>query len=219
MGLADSDICVVITTFGTSEWEMRGEITRVKTREAQTVQPYVLHWHEPAVTLSEARNNAVAHLDTDDVYDHLEWIVFLDADDELDPYFTQALAAYDGPGEILQTCVQGFVDVVVQEGCFSSSMRREWLDPFPMLHRQKWPLHRQNYLTIGSPIRRDMFNEVGGFDEWPVLEDWALWLKCDKAGAQFDEIPDAIYYINDDHTRSRTLDNDEIARQIRAHYR
>jgi GT2 family glycosyltransferase len=40
-----------------------------------------------------------------------------------------------------------------------------------------------------------MFEEVGGFDEYEAWEDFALWLKCVRAGAKIGRAPRAIYHI------------------------
>lgn len=199
------DVLVVIATFGSDDWKELGDAARERVFETQTVVPTVGRSHRNS--LAEARN-AVADIAIDT---EMEWLVFLDADDELDPQFVEALGSYEGDADILQTSVRGFID--------DDDSKRHWLEPFPVLHPQKFPLIRQNYLTIGSPIRTSMFEKVGGFDDWPVLEDWALWLKCQKAGAEFDTLPEAVYYINDDHYRNVNGWVDETARLIRETYR
>ena len=43
-------------------------------------------------------------------------------------------------------------------------------------------------------IHRDLFWRVGGFDEYPHgFEDWALWSKCYRLGAEVVKVPDAVY--------------------------
>lgn len=212
-------VAVVVATFGDEAYETAGDEAVAKL-EGQTVRPIVVRAHSPWGTLAEVRNSAAMSVKSE-----VEWLVFLDSDDELDYRFVEELHAYDGPGDILQTAVRGFQDIPRDRSTFYPTYEyvpleytRHWLDPFPVLHKQKFPLTRQNYLIIGSPIQRDLFEEVGGFDEWPVLEDWALWLKCFKHGAIFDELGEAIYYINDDHNRNNSRDADDIARQIRATY-
>lgn len=198
-----SDVAVVVPTFGSDEWRSLGDYTALRVDQLQTQRPEVIRVH--GETLLEARNYAIQCAPS---YD---WLVFLDADDDLDPQFVEAVSLYDGDSDILQTAVRGFH--------WTPDNEREWIDPVPTLHKQKYPLKSQNYLTIGSPIRAATFLQVGGFDDWPVLEDWALWLKAYNAGARFDELYEAIYYINDNHSRNLHPEIDDIARQIRATYK
>ena len=46
---------------------------------------------------------------------------------------------------------------------------------------------------IGTLIHGRLFTEVGGFEEWPIYEDWALFARAWKAGAQLVQVPDAVY--------------------------
>jgi GT2 family glycosyltransferase len=49
-------------------------------------------------------------------------------------------------------------------------------------------------LVIGTLVHRDLFWEVGGFPEYPHgFEDFALWSKCVRAGAEIVRVPDAVY--------------------------
>lgn len=59
-----------------------------------------------------------------------------------------------------------------------------------------WPemdLRLGNWLVIGTLVQRQVFVEVGGFREWPLYEDWCLWQRCWKAGAEPVKVPDAVY--------------------------
>lgn len=196
-----SNVAVVVATFGSEEWRSLGDYTALRVDRLQTSRPDVIRVHGD--TLLAARNSVLQ-----DVVSHADWLTFLDADDDLDPRFVEAVSLYDGDADILQTAVRGFR--------WTPDEEREWIDRVPTLHKQKYPLSRQNYLTIGSPIRAEIFNRVGGFHDWPCLEDWDLWLRCYNAGAKFDELYEAIYYINDNHNRNLNSEADDVARQIRA---
>ncbi len=208
-----ANVAVIVATFGTTNWEIDGDMAVQKLRD-QTIKPgrtlLTMREHRLYMTLSEVRNSAVESLSKDTTYDDIGWLVFLDASDELDPHFVETLTSYEGDADILQVSVRGFRE----EGLAT----REWLEPEPVFHAKKFPLIRQNYLTIASPVRRETFLDVRGFDEWPVLEDWAFWLKCEKAGAKFGELPEACYYINDAHERNENINADAVAREIRAQY-
>lgn len=206
------DVAIVVATFGSKEWEEEGDFA-VSTLKAQTLTPSIVRLHLQHGSLVQARNEAAWMAKLDEAWTDDSWLVFLDADDALDPRFVEAVSAYDGEADILQTAVRGFN---YSENGLGVDM--EFIDPVPVLHEQKYPLLRQNYLTVGSPIRSEMFFKVGGFDEWPALEDWGLWLKCYNESAVFDELYEAVYLINDRHTRNLDPELDNIARQIRATY-
>lgn len=55
------------------------------------------------------------------------------------------------------------------------------------------PLLDGNYLVIGTLVPRRLFLEVGGFTDWPLYEDWDLWLRCTRAGARVAQVPRAVY--------------------------
>jgi GT2 family glycosyltransferase len=55
-------------------------------------------------------------------------------------------------------------------------------------------LERANWLIIGTLVRREMFNRVGGFHEAPHgFEDFGLWSKCYRLGARPVRVPKAVY--------------------------
>lgn len=171
-------ISVIIGTFGDEQhW---GELANraAKSAFAQTVKPFeVIHYHRDS--LAEARNDGARDATGD-------WLLFLDADDELDGKFIEAMTHRanglpDGDRWLLQPATLGVVD------------GRE--DPFPVVIERK-PILDGNYLVISTLVKRSLFLEAGGFEDWPLYEDWDLWLRCWSLGAQSVEVPDAIYRIN-----------------------
>lgn len=219
-------VAVIIATFGSDIWLDQGDWLCSEIQK-QTVVPPLVRVHLPHGSLTEARNEGIRIILDDPNWSDTEWVVFLDADDELDPQFTEALLNYDGDGDVLQTAVRGFRDGYdddedrphfVDVLGMAPRIKREWLDPVPVLTKQKYPLLRQNFLSIGSPVRVALLRQIGGFDEWPCLEDWAFFLKAYNNGAEFDELYEAVYWINDDHHRNLVDNADDIARQIRATY-
>jgi hypothetical protein len=38
-----------------------------------------------------------------------------------------------------------------------------------------------------------MLRDVGGWRDWPFYEDWDLFLRCWRAGASVEAIPEAVY--------------------------
>lgn len=166
------DVTVAVATFGGNEWVQLATRRAIPSAEEQGVQ--VVHRH--GASLAQARNDALALVKT-------EWVIFLDADDELEPGYVEAMAA--GTAD-----VRGPLALYVRDG-----QERRWR-PRVFGHEHSCDascLRDGNWLLIGSAVRADMVREVGGFRDFDWSEDWDLWLRCYRAGATFELIPDAVY--------------------------
>ena len=136
---------VVIGTYGDREkWGSLADRAALSA-EKQTVQPGMV-WRIHRDTLSVARNAGAARSNAD-------WLIFLDADDELDPYYVERMLEVQG--DIRQPSTLGVVAGIE--------------DDFPVLI----PPHPDgfmvgNHLVIGSMLRRELFMKVRGFLELPV---------------------------------------------------
>ena len=185
MGVEDFTIC--IGTFGETEWVKLATERAIPSAEAQGVP--VIHRH--GTTLAQARNEALAMVGT-------EWVVFLDADDELSPGYIEALAA--GTADLRAPAVS-----YVKNG-----RPREARVPRVAGHTHDCSadcLRVGNWLVIGSAVRTDLAREVGGFREFRWSEDWDLWQRCWLAGATIEAIPAAVYVAHWRHdSRNRAPD-------------
>lgn len=184
---------ILIGTFGDAQWNRLSELRATPSALRQADEPadeeirvQVLRHHDPNGTLHGVRNE-LARCATGD------WLVFLDGDDELAPGYIAALARcvdYDGdrPRARLLT------PAVLYTPDRPLSRRPRTL---PNLRRARvWPkvdLADGNYLVIGTAMPRWLFHQAGGFKDWPLYEDWALFAACYRAGATVIEVPDAVY--------------------------
>lgn len=147
----------------------------------QTVEAHeVLTWIGSSV--SDARNRAANHSTA-------EWLIFLDADDTLDPNYIERML--EGTGDIRQPSTLG----VYENGA---------VDDQAVLIPEK-SLIFANYLIIGSMVRRSIFLDAGGFRDLPILEDWDLWIRCALLGASIGKCPGAIYEV---HVRDGSRNTD-----------
>ena len=180
-------ISVVITTYGDEGWRELAYTRALASAEDQGAHEVLVH-HEPELEIGPARNAAAATATG-------EWLLFLDADDELSPGYVDAMKAAisrQGGGKWL------FQPAV-------SYVRKGRIGP-PQINKVK-DLSQDNYLVVGTVVRKHLFEEVGGFSDYPHgFEDWSLWAKCWRAGAQIVPVRKAIYvaHINP-HSKHRAL--------------
>lgn len=133
--------------------------------------------HHPEATLAEARNRALASADCD-------LVVFIDADDELEPGYVDALRAAADSRNLRADPIL-FAPAVR----FVSGTREVSTAEIP--NRGRWPA--LNECAIGTAAPRRLLLEVGGFEEYRAWEDFALWLKCVATGARIAYVEDAVY--------------------------
>ncbi|HYJ21625.1 MAG TPA: glycosyltransferase family 2 protein [Solirubrobacterales bacterium] len=180
------DVTVIVGTFGGAEWVRLAHERAVPSGEAQAP---VIHRH--AASLAQARNEGAALAKT-------EWLCFLDADDELEPGYFEAM-------ERATADLRGPAVSYVRHGRPTA----------PKL----WPaqdLRDGNFLVIGTLIRKELFERVGGFKEWPIYEDWCVWQRCAAAGATVEQVPDAVYVA---HVRAKSRNRQPSrAERLRWHH-
>lgn len=167
------DVTVAVGTFGDPAWVQLAHERAIPS--AETLGVPVVHRH--GRTLASGRNEALALVETPNV-------VFLDADDELEPGFIATLAA--GSAHLRVPAVR----------YVRGSMEHAAYIPRVPGHEHDCTgdcLPDGNFMVIGTWAPTELLVRVGGFEEWPVYEDWALWLRCWRAGATIERIPNAVY--------------------------
>jgi glycosyltransferase involved in cell wall biosynthesis len=194
-------ISVIITTYGEDYWRELAWERAYPSAIAEEPGEVVLH-HAPDLSIGPARNEAAAKATQ-------PWLLFLDADDELEPGYVQAMKdavrTTSRPTRVL----------------FQPSVRyvRKGRVPDPLLIPHK-DLRTDNYLVIGTMIHSSMFKKAGGFSDYPHgFEDWSLWAKCWKRGAVVVPVPLATYraFINP-RSQHRQMWRDRKA-QVELHLR
>lgn len=194
------DVTVCCGTFGDPEWVDLARRRALPSARSQC--PHVLHVH--ARTLAEARNLALAELDT-------EFVIFLDADDELAPGYVETLLA--GSADIRVPSVSYVIGGVP---------RRAHVPRVAGHHHdcEAACLEQGNYAVIGSLARTELVRGAGGFREEAVYEDWSLWLRMYRAGATVETIPAATYIAHvrpDSRNRAPSIEvKNRVHREILA---
>jgi GT2 family glycosyltransferase len=183
------DVTVAIGTFGAQGWRRLARERAIPSCEALGVD-----WvHVHADSLHQARNACLEEVQT-------EWVIHLDADDELESGYIEAMGV--ATADVRAPAVR----YVRRNRPRTPAVPRVWghvhdctADCFP----------EGNWVAIGAAVRAQMVRDVGGWEDYPVYEDWALWRRCWKAGASFEAVPQAVYRAHvrmDSRNRGRATD-------------
>jgi glycosyltransferase involved in cell wall biosynthesis len=163
-------VSVLIATYGTEDWRELAWSRAYPSAAAQTED--VQCFHDPEGTIASVRNELAGSAKGD-------WLLYLDADDEIAPGYLDAMAQVGGENVLLTPSVRK-----VTKGRPSRNA-----DFYPEV-----PLENGNWLVVGTLVRREMFNRAGGFEDYPHgFEDWSLWYKCHRLGARVVRVPRAVY--------------------------
>jgi glycosyltransferase involved in cell wall biosynthesis len=169
------DVTVIVTTMGDIRWE-RLAWERAIPSAAKQADTKSFHCEE--TSLGHARNLAV------DYHDPQDWICFLDADDELEPGYIEAMSRYGDdvhnmaiPDDLLVPRLRP-----VNHGAFGVAQSFRGRDILTM-----------NPCPIGTLIHRSRFEEAERFWDEPVWEDWSLFRRCYLLGSVLHFVDDAVY--------------------------
>jgi peptidoglycan/xylan/chitin deacetylase (PgdA/CDA1 family)/GT2 family glycosyltransferase/SAM-dependent methyltransferase len=132
----------------------------------------------PHAGVGAARNRGLAEA-------RAPWLLFLDADDWLEPTHLERTTGATGPDVGAVVC--GFARVAA-DGTRGEGILPSWADdPFPAFAGSC------RGTTHAYVARRDLVEEVGAFDPALVIcEDWDLWHRIARSGARFVAVPEIL---------------------------
>lgn len=167
------NVTVAVATFGDQKWVNLARSRAIPSAQRQDVP--VIHCH--GENLSNARNLCLDRAQT-------EYIIYLDADDELESGYVKAMAT--GVADVRAPSVR-YVRTVPRGRPFMPKVAGH--------HHicDSNCLTAGNWLVIGAQARTEALRKVGGWHEFPVYEDWDMWLRCYLAGYTIQAIPQAVY--------------------------
>lgn len=219
------DVTIICATFGSDQWARTAAGRAVPSAVRQVEPRRVIVHHEPSGTLASTRNNAAEQATT-------PWLCFLDADDVLEPGYMDAMA------QALGTCPAFDPTCPCQDGdsCHYESVdghpAMPWPTPpllvpavryvdrgragEPQVLNDGRPLLDINRAVIGTLVHQSAFWSARGFQDWPMYEDWALWLRCEGLGSALIDVPDAVYRVyRNPRGRNQARFHREVYAQIR----
>jgi cellulose synthase/poly-beta-1,6-N-acetylglucosamine synthase-like glycosyltransferase len=173
------NVSVLISTYGEPSWEALARSRALPSAERE--EPHeILMLHEDDATIAEVRNKNTVDATGD-------WFCFLDADDELGAGYLRAMRrAFE------QRRGTGGVPPLLQPAVSYVLKGRPRAPRFLTGN-----LRTDNYLVVGTLVQRDLFMQVGGFSDYSHgFEDWSLFSKCWRAGAQVIQAKGAVYYAH-----------------------
>lgn len=190
---------VVVGTYGSILWREKAHFAARSAEVAGADQIVLQH----DIDLATARNVGASKLNT-------EFVTFLDADDFLDPEFFNKLDDYADSSRSLLYKPQTIG--VYPDGSFDSTA--EFIRP-------NVPLNHTNSLVIGTSMRLSDFRATNGFDPTlSSLEDWDLFLRVYRNGAEIIECEGVIYIVSVGRSgrNSNKLEHNKAYRKIRRRY-
>lgn len=167
------DVTVVVATFGDQSWVELAKERAIPSALAFDVPVIAVHDD----TLHDARNTGMRMVDT-------EFLCWLDADDELEPGFFDAIEQVNA--DLRPPSVR-----YVANGSEAAAR-------MPRVAGHSHECHPDcltfgNWLVIGTVVRTSLVRKVGGFRDFSWSEDYDLWVRCWKAGASIEAAPKAVY--------------------------
>lgn len=176
------DVTLIVATFGDDQWAELG---------ASTAAAHdAVHVHGP--DLATARNQAAQRATT-------EWLIYVDADDWLEPGYVDAMA--EAYGDLR-----------------APGLQLHYPDRTTVVDLTARDIERTNPCPIGTAIRRSMLLDCGGFPTFPAWEDWGLFLRAHRRGATITHVPGAVYHarMRPGSRNQSVADASRLYRDIRA---
>jgi len=176
--MTEYSVSVCIGTFGDPIWEQRAR----KAAESAVAQRCAEVVHVHGENLADARNRAVEEATG-------EWVVTLDADDELLPGYVDAMGRASGDLR-------------------APTLELAYHDRRVRPDLTKRDIERMNPCCIGTAIRRELLLDLGGFPAFEAWEDWGLFLRAVRRGATIEHVPGAVYrsWVRA-HSRNQVVDD------------
>jgi glycosyltransferase involved in cell wall biosynthesis len=153
--------------------------------------------HRACTSIVLARNHGVAYArDIGVRMSTGKLLLFVDADDKLSPDFIQQCGKVIAKSDIV------YPDLIL----FGEGMQNMLVEN-PKKLRAKDILAHKLSIPVTSMMRRTVYEELGGFRELPVFEDWDFWIRAMAGGYRFNKAQTLLHYRQQLDSRIRNNAN------------
>jgi glycosyltransferase involved in cell wall biosynthesis len=189
--MGKADLSILVTSYNKSAQEVDECLRSVAD---QTVQPKEVilvddgskkaHAHRLATTILLPQNIGVAKArDTAFRFSTGKLVLFVDADDKLNPDFIQRC------GEVITQC-----DVAYPNLLLFGDVERNKLQDSPKELFPQYILGKTCSIPVTSMMWRKVYEGLGGFQPLPVYEDWDFWIRAMCKGYIFKRANTILWY-------------------------
>lgn len=201
-------IGLAVGTFGSPEWEERGKRAM---KAALALNDFDAWCHCHNKNLQWARNGAAEGCGD------VDYIVFLDGDDMLANGYSAAIRQ-----ALVRKALHPDYDYWLVQPSTRGVYDDGSMDDEAVLIPPK-DLYTSNFMVIGTACPKPVFDELDGFRDLPVLEDWDLWIRMVTTGrVGITTAADAVYGVGVTESKSRnshSKDHVTIYKDIKQRYR
>jgi glycosyltransferase involved in cell wall biosynthesis len=192
------DCTVIVATFGDPQWKRTAE-QAVASAAPQGVPVVSTHLSGGVNDPGMARNIAV---DIADDAGHAQgWLCFLDADDELEPGYIDAMAA------AVDRWTADRPDT--RPPLFAPAIRfGPDAQPEVLSSRN---IRVMNPCVIGTLIHRTVFDDIGRFWSERAWEDWSLFRRANLTRSPIVWVRDAVYLVHESGEGRNSTIEDPVA--------
>lgn len=183
-------VSIIIATYGDRWWEELALERAFPSAHDQGAHEIIVG-HDDHLSIGPVRNVLAEKASGD-------WLCFLDADDELAPGYIEAMEHSIFPARLTNAMTVAIEDVeeAVRKPLLLTPRVQQIIGGRrrPPRFYPEVNLLSGNWLIVGTLIERELFEKVGGFGDYPHgFEDWSLWYKATKLGAEVVRVKDAVY--------------------------
>lgn len=144
--------------------------------------------HHAAVTSIMTKNQGVAKARHEGFrFSTSKLILFIDGDDKLFPDYIERMVP-----NLLEA------DITYPNWFLANGVENELVDVPETLD-----LRKKNSVLISSMMKREVYEKLGGFRDYPIYEDWDFWLRAEKQGFKFKKANTSLWYRQTPDSRNR----------------
>jgi glycosyltransferase involved in cell wall biosynthesis len=180
---------IVIVCYGDNPFYLERSTKAIESAVSQTVSPDEIRFvYKKKGQLHRLLNQTVAQMRTD-------FVCRLDADDWLSDDYVESF--HRSSGDIRKP----YIETVNADGSV--------VEPRHMLLDS--PIMYGNHIVSAAPVNRKIYLDVGGYKDYPLLEDHDLFIRMLRVGAALGHMDGTLYYTQHPDSRNRADHESHLA--------